>query len=129
MSDKDLMIHCPQCGEYIRRVEYMGGAHACATKQDEPTMSDLAKEWRAARGEHIEYGVYIARLESWGDALADENDTLRARVKELEKQRASARETLHNAPELNMCNYNHDDVALLNSAADEAHDILGLDHE
>ena len=35
----------------------------------------------------------------------------------------------YNAPELNMCNYNHDDVANLNAAMCEIYDILRTYHD
>ena len=35
----------------------------------------------------------------------------------------------YNAPELNMCNYNHDDVANLNAAMCEIYDILRKYHD
>lgn len=49
---------------------------------------------------------------------------LQARVKELEGLISDALSVATDSPELNMSNYNHDDVALLNTAMCEVHGIL-----
>ena len=56
--------------------------------------------------------------------VTNERDQLRARVTELEAVIGTARSLAYGAPELNMCNYNHEQVRQLNDAMCEVFTTL-----
>lgn len=74
--------------------------------------------------EDVCHYVKADNVQSQLDQYAEKNAQLSAMIDVLQQKLTLVEQVLHDAPELNMCNYHHDDVGKLNTAAIEAYSIL-----